>query len=699
MSEDPKPKTDKPSSGFASFWAELKRRKVMRVAITYAVVGWIILQVAGLTFEGFGIPIWAFRFVMLMVILGFPLAIILAWAFELSPDGIKTTKSAREERGGEPASNSQQSSRNWMAFAFAAGLPTLIFGAFAIFFYLRSGNLEAELSHKASSGQATSFGKSIAVLPFTNMSPDPGNAYFADGIHETILTTLANLGELRVTSRTSVIPYRDSDKSIPTIGEELNVAHILEGSVQRIGDEFRLTAQLIKAGTDEHLWAKNYDGEFKDVFSVQSQLAREISDSLKAVLSPEDETRLNAKPTDNLEAYDLYLQSLAPESGRSQSISFLEKTITLDPNFTLAWVRLSLLHTMNYLLGVNRTAAGLRKARDPIYEALSQDPENPDVLRGMGFYFYGCHKDYAIAEYFYRQVQKKIPNHAGTYWSLGVSYRREGRWREAIESFESAYRLEPQGGNGRFLANTLRWIHDWENSNRVYTEREVLMDPDERLVMRISAAFLSEGTVFNIDDLNGVPTNAKVGLSWAFGDADKVLEFMPVERRSNDRHGRESNNWMISRSESWRYAIALQVSGRRTEAEISLAAYRDRLLQKSVGNDEDDLTLGMLGLVQAVLGDADASMRSFEGATALTNEEMDAFDGVTLSINKAIALAWLGRKDEAVVELERLIKIPSLLNVHLMRHCLDFYPLRDHAGFQAILDDPANHQPLDLDTL
>ena len=429
----PSPSTGSGQGGLAAFWAELKRRKVMRVAITYAVVAWLIIQIAVSTFEGFGIPVWAFRFVVIMLGLFFPVAIILAWAFELTPDGIKTTKSAQAEQGDVPLSDRQQKKRNWLAYATGAVIPTLIFGTLALFFYFRQG----EITHESAED------KSIAVIPFTNLSPDAENAYFADGIHEAILTTLANLGDLRVTSRTSVLSYRDTEKSIPTIGEELNVAYVLEGSVQRIGNDFRLTTQLIHANDDNHLWAKNFDGEFEDVFKVQSQLARQISESLRTVLSPEEETRLDQNPTDNLEAYDLYLKATSFHPTQIENVELNEQAVALDPEFTLAWARLSAGYALRYLSGSDRTQKAIRRSRESILKALNQDPENPEIIFHLGSFFRGCLREYGMAEYYFKQVQEKLPNFAEVYVELGWTYRRQGKWNESLESFLKGQQLEP----------------------------------------------------------------------------------------------------------------------------------------------------------------------------------------------------------------------------------------------------------------
>lgn len=694
MEDDPKPNpepsqpapNDSPQSGLGGLWSELKRRHVVRVAIVYAVVAWLIIQVASTTFGSFGIPEWAFRFVVIMLCAFFPVAIIVAWAFELTPQGIKTSKTALAEQGDVPLSEKEQKKRNWFSLALAAAVPTLIFGALATFFYFRSDSVEP-----------TTGGKSIAVLPFTNMSPDGENAYFADGIHETILTTLANLGDLRVTSRTSVMPYRDSNKPIPTIGEELNVAHILEGSVQRIGDQFRLTAQLIKSGTDEHLWAENYDGEFKDVFAVQSQLAREISQSLKAVLSPEEKQRLNKNPAEDLQAYELYLRALSLGDSSSESIALLEQATSIDPQFTLAWVRLSAMHSNRFQYMVDRTAETKRRAREAINRALEIDRENPRVALEFGHFFYVFDRDYELAEYFYRQVQKKLPNDWLVHLYLGSSHKRQGREKEAIEYFETAYILEPSYGMSLELTHAYLRGHDWDKTvDQLQATLRFIEDSSKRKFIELWAAFYKEDLETQLD---GLQDDDKAHYFWAIGDSDSVIEYTSAEGREHPFIQDDIHTLISRRSPSWYYSIANLVSGNKAEGQQVLLDSINKLNLILSGTERDFYSMRLLGLYQAAIGDEKGSLNTFKQVTELLSEQPDIQEMVNVAIDRSIALAWLGHEDKAVQELDRLIRIPSKLNVRVMRHCLDFWPLRNHPGFQAILDNPANNQPLDLDNL
>ena len=252
------------------FFAELKRRKVYRVAVAYAIVSWLLIQIATQVFPFFEVPMWAVRLVIILLALGFPVALLLAWAFDLTPEGIKRTDDLDEAQQQKAA----------------------------------SGSKSIRATHIAPPPE-----KSIAVLPFENFSDDMQNAYFADGIQDDILSSLAKVADLKVTSRTSVRQYKTGTRNLREIGEALGVAYILEGSVRRESNRVRINAQLIDARTDQHVWNDTYDREITDLFELQSELARRISFALRANLSPREKASLQIHPTANMAAYELFLRA------------------------------------------------------------------------------------------------------------------------------------------------------------------------------------------------------------------------------------------------------------------------------------------------------------------------------------------------------------------------------------------------------
>ncbi|TMP94309.1 MAG: hypothetical protein E6L07_09140 [Verrucomicrobia bacterium] len=272
-----------------NFFAELKRRNVYKVAIAYGVVAWLLVQIATQVFPFFEIPNWTVRLVVLLIAIGFPIALIIAWAFELTPEGLKRTEAA----DATPAARSLQ--RAWIYVVIVSGAISV--GIFFLGRYTNSKSSEEELP-----------AKSIAVLPFENLSGNPENAYFTDGIQEEILTRLAKIADLKVISRTSTVRYKSSPANLRQIAKQLGVANILEGTVQKAADQVRVNVQLIKAETDAHLWAETYDRKLTDIFGVESDIAKTIADTLQAKLTGSEKNAIAAQPTENTEAHEFYLK-------------------------------------------------------------------------------------------------------------------------------------------------------------------------------------------------------------------------------------------------------------------------------------------------------------------------------------------------------------------------------------------------------
>src|SRR6266487_2024964 len=327
-----------------NFFAELKRRNVYKVAIAYAVVAWLLMQVASQIFPFFEIPNWAVRLVVLLLVIGFPVAMILAWAFELTPEGIK-----RAEDVDLSPTLTRKTGRKLDFFIIAALL--LVIG-FLVF---------QRLHPSVSPAVSSSLEKSIAVLPFENFSEDKAFAFFADGVQDEILTDLAKIADLKVISRTSVMQYKNvSTRNLPEIAQALKVAHVLEGSVQRSANRVRVSAQLIDARNDTHVWAEKYDRDLADVFAIQSEIAEKIADQLQARLSPKEKAAMAERPTSDLAAYDLYLRAKEliydgdanlsrQRDDLFKAVQLLDQAIARDPAFLVAHCRLAYVHDLIYL--------------------------------------------------------------------------------------------------------------------------------------------------------------------------------------------------------------------------------------------------------------------------------------------------------------------------------------------------------------
>jgi len=346
-----------------SFFGELKRRNVYKVAVAYAVAGWALAQGIAQVFPVFDIPNGAVRLIVLAIVIGFPIALVIAWAFELTPEGIKRTEDVDLSAVGV------SKNRAWIYVV-------LIGAAFSVgLFFI--GRYTARNSSTASPSELPA--KSIAVLPFENLSEEKTNAFFADGVQDEILTDLSKIADLKVISRTSVMHYKSgSARNLHEIGEQLGVAHVLEGSVQRAGNRVRVNAQLVDARTDRHLWAQTYDRDLADVFAIQSEIAKAIADQLQAKLSPREKAAIERPPTDDITAFDLYTRAkdvmvtaIASNTGKAdflQAIDLLNQAVARDPSFFQAYCRLAEAHDSLYNV-YDHTSARLALAEAAIEAA------------------------------------------------------------------------------------------------------------------------------------------------------------------------------------------------------------------------------------------------------------------------------------------------------------------------------------------
>src|SRR6266700_7878687 len=419
-----------------NFFAELQRRNVYKVAIAYAVVAWLLMQVASQIFPFFEIPNWAVRLVVLLLVIGFPVAVILAWAFKLTPEGIK-----RAEDVDLSKSITRKSGRKLDFFIIAVLL--LVIGILVF----------QRLRPNVSPAVSSSFGKSIAVLPFENLSEEKANAYFADGIQDEILTKLAGISDLKVISRSSTAKYKSKPEDLKTVANELGVATVLEGSVQRAGDKVRVNVQLLDARIDTHLWAKSYDRDLKDVFTVESEVAQEIADTLRAKLSPSQSTALATAPTHDPEAYDLFLKGEYEQHQAESALNaelfdraqtFYRQALARDRNFALAYARLAHSELFRHWYISNLNSEELTEVKSNIDRALAIAPALPDAHLALGVFYYWGYRDYDAGLKELDRALELQPSSANSRADRAAIYRRRGEWQRALAEYERAAELDPR---------------------------------------------------------------------------------------------------------------------------------------------------------------------------------------------------------------------------------------------------------------
>jgi len=427
-----------------SFFAELKRRNVYKVAVAYAVVAWLLMQIASQIFPFFEIPNWTVRLVVLLLIIGFPIAVIIAWAFELTPEGLKRTEVADTT----PAPHSAH--RTWIYLVLIAGV--LSIGLFFLARYTVSKPATGG-QHPATAGSQPA--KSIAVLPFENLSHDPDNAYFADGIQDEILSTVGKIGDLKVISRTSTAKYKSRPENLRQVATELGAANVLEGSVQKSGERARIIVQLIDAQTDAHLWSETYDRELKDIFSVESEVAQSIAGALKAKLTPETAQSLDQVPTRDPQAYQAYLKAgyfVREATSRNgdpatllpQALQLYGEAVTRDPSFARAWAQISYTHSWMYWFSVDDSPAQVRLADEAAQRVVTIDPQLGEAHLALAYVAYWGRRDYTAAMRELELARKALPNNSTVALAIAAIHRRRGEWDASYNEFRRAASLDPR---------------------------------------------------------------------------------------------------------------------------------------------------------------------------------------------------------------------------------------------------------------
>jgi TolB-like protein/Tfp pilus assembly protein PilF len=420
-----------------SFFAELKRRNVYKVAAAYAVVGWLIVQVATQVFPFFEIPNWAVRLVVLLIIVGFPIALVIAWAFELTPQGIRRT---------EIADAMHQHSRNRVWFYVVIIGVVLSFGLFFLGRYTVRHAASAQTEHPTASAISD---KSIAVLPFANLSHDPDNAYFAAGIQDEIITRLSKIGDLKVISCTSTQRFKSAPDDIPAIASQLRVANVLEGSVQRTPDKVRVNVQLIKAATDDHLWADTFDRQLNDIFGVESEIAKTIAETLRAKLSGSEQNAIAARPTENTDAYQLYLRGRFFWNKRTgqnlnKAADYFNQAIAADPNYALAYVGLADSYVLMPFYGAGMPQDCYPKAKAAAEKALQLDNTLAEAHTSLAQVFCYYDLDFIRAAREYQRAIELNPNYPTAHqWYGSSALTALGRFDEAIPELKRAIALDP----------------------------------------------------------------------------------------------------------------------------------------------------------------------------------------------------------------------------------------------------------------
>ena len=415
-----------------NFFSELKRRNVYKVAVAYAVVGWLLVQITTQVFPIFEIPNWALRLIVLAIIIGFPIALVMAWAFELTPEGIKRTEVADTM-----PDVAGQKSHAWIYVVITGALLSV-----GLFFVGRYTALDRVTTSSTPA-------KSIAVLPFENQNRDPDTDYLCDGIPESIINSLSELPKLKVMSRNSVFHYKGKEMDAQTIGKELKVQTLLTGRLRQRGDGLTIGVELINAQDNSQMWGQQYNRKLADVFAVQEEIAKEVSQKLRLKLTGAEEEQLAKRPTENLKAFQYYMQGRTAMQRRTSAdmltaVRHYEKALEEDPNYALAYAGLSDAYANSGYYGSVAPVEGRRKAEEAARKALELDPNLAEAHAALGLAYIGfAPSNFALGEKELRRAMELNPSLALAHYSLGLSFIRQGRLDEAIVELRKARELDP----------------------------------------------------------------------------------------------------------------------------------------------------------------------------------------------------------------------------------------------------------------
>jgi len=667
-----------------NFFSELKRRNVYKVAIAYAVVAWLLLQAASILFPTFEAPPWTMKMFVAVTALGFPIALIIAWAFELTPEGLKRTEFA-DELPKKPEHN-----RVWIYVVVIAGAISI-----GLFFL---GRFTAVPRQSMSDRVST---KSIAVLPFENFSEDKAFAFFADGVQDEILTDLAKIADLKVISRTSVMQYKNtSSRNLPEIAQALKVAHVLEGSVQRSANRVRVSAQLIDARNDTHVWADKYDRDLADVFAIQSEIAQKIADQLQAKISPRERSAIEKQPTKDLAAYDLYIRATeaidaAPTTQNikenfSEAISLLEQAIARDPDFFNAYCRLAQAHDQLYLLGEDHTRARLASAEQAINAALRLQPDAAEAHLAQAGHLYSK-LDYEGARAEIEIARHSLPNDARVFELSGYIDRRQGRWPESARNLERALEVDPNNVSILWqIALSYESLRDYAKDAAVL-DRILALRPND-LDARLARGQLEVAWKADTQPLHKIIASsiqqhpassahlAPLRIFLASAERDAAAAERALTDLGDDTYGPDA----IQFSRAFGEGLLARWKGDAAAAHASFTTAR--VAQQRIVDAQPDYgpALCVLGLIDAGLGRKEDALREGRRAVELTPPSKDSINGPLIMGFFAVTCAWVGEKDLAIEQLTQAIQLPGRLSYGQLRLHPIWDPLRGDPRFEKI---------------
>jgi len=666
-----------------NFFGELKRRNVYKVAVAYGVVAWVLVQITTQVFPFLEVSNSVVRFIIALLACGFPIALVFAWAFETTPEGIKRTEIA----DAMPQA-SRPTNKTWIYIIVVGAAISL-----ALFFlgrYTASPNDDSN--------------KSIAVLPFRSLSEDKNDAYFADGVQDQILTNLGKVADLKVISHTSVRQYKTgAERNLREIGRQLDVAYIMEGSVRRVGDRLRINAELIDARTDAHIWAETYDRTAADLFAIQSELAESIVTQLKGKLSPQQKAQIEERPTQDMVAFELYIQAKAiidsyinatdVRAALLQATQSLDEAIKRDPNFVSAYCYAARANDLLFFFDLDPTPDRISLADAAVKAALRLRSDSAEAHFVRADYLFRCKRDYDGALEELAIARPGLPNSTPFFILSGYINRRRNHYPEAERDFSTAVALDPRNPNAyNLLADTFVLQRRFSEAVQVYGR--VLAAGEQTPIVRFRQASSSFfGTCDSQPlreilakvpemDVAGGQTPSRVLLALIDGnypEAEKVLSASP-------RQDFQDIDFSFYYPKSWYEAMIARAKGDSAGATAAFRKCRAILEQRLVVKPEHARTIAVLAQVDAGLGQKESAVREAEHAIELMPISKDLYDGTLVLEGLAQVYAWSGERDRAIEIVQKLVTMPGYINyARLKLHPL-WSPLRGDARIEKIVN-------------
>jgi serine/threonine-protein kinase len=667
---------------------EIHHRSLWQVLLIYVGGAWVCYEIIDTITDRLVLPEWLPVLAIILFLIGLPVVLATAFVGE-----VEAPSRARAEAEAAAAHHEARRRHRFLTWRNAAATFVIVLAAWGI---VATGWL---VLHEPGATPPT--GKSVAVLPFVNLSADPENEYFSDGITDAIITHLTNVADLKVTSRTSSMQYKGTEKSLLDIAAELGVTTIVEGSVQQTGDRVRVNAQLIDAQSDEHLWAEIYDRDLTDIFAVQSDIAQQVATALRATLTPDEREHIEERPTDNLEAYDYYLRGLEfmgrswEEHDTRIALEMFERATQLDSNFARAYAKVSQAHSRIYWMYYDRSQERLQQTKQAADRSLELEPDLPEGHEALGYYYYWGHLDYERALREFETALSRQPGNGGLLEGMGFVERRRGNFQAALAHFERAAELDPRDAEvPHWLAQTHWLLRDYPEAER-HCDRALALAPDwmelyaDKGWLHVlwqgntskARAALEEAADRGLD----IVDDPYAGHLWVALDTwDGQYEAAVARLSSSSSKAFSTGNDYVPKA-----LLAAHIYDLMRAPELarqhydSAAAFLEARIQEA---PEDSRLYGALGTAYAGLGRVEDAIRAGERGVDLLPVRKDAWHGLYRVEELARIFTMVGRHDAAIDRIEFLLSAPGTMSVARLRLDPTWDPLRDHPRFQALLE-------------